>query len=184
MAGHARKAHREIRKRGRRGSKRGPSVDAAERVGMQRPPSPFVVVRQELGAIGRDVDVRRALGLAGLARQAEIERLFDRFVLPAASALRPAAARTACGRGRACCALPRAWPCSSGTSCRRPACGIRRCRCSEATLWPTIPHRQETRSVSPAGPACSRRRDADFPLADRRRRACAGSCGWPDPRSP
>src|SRR4051794_11620499 len=52
---------------------------------MQRPRVLFVVVRQELGAIGRDVDVGRALRLARLARQAQVERSLDVLVGPAAA---------------------------------------------------------------------------------------------------
>ena len=112
-----------------------PAVDHAERVRMKGASPAVVVVREELGAIRRDVDVGRALGLARLARQAQVERLLDVLVLPAVRARpRPAAARTACARGRACCAAPRASPCSSGTSIPCRACGTRPGRRSAATL--------------------------------------------------
>ena len=60
-----------------------PAVDHAERVRLNGTPPAVVVVREELGAIRGDVDVGRALGLARLARQAQVERLLDVLVLPA-----------------------------------------------------------------------------------------------------
>ncbi len=51
---------------------------------MQWPRVFLVVVRQEFGAICRDVHVGRALALAGLTRQAQVERFLDALVLPAA----------------------------------------------------------------------------------------------------
>ena len=140
----------------------------------------FVVVREKLRAVGRDVDVRRALRLARLARQAQVERLLHFFALPrigqhlALQQLPQAGAR-----GRACCGALRASPCSSGTSCRSRACGTRRARCSASSPSRTIPCRRETRRTSPAGPGGSRRRAADSPSAGTRRSACAGSSGSP-----
>ena len=60
-----------------------PPVDPAHRVGVPGPQPALVVVREELGLVGGHVDVHRALGLASLARQAEVERLADRLALPA-----------------------------------------------------------------------------------------------------
>ena len=54
-----------------------PPVDQAHRVGVARPEPALVVVREELGLVGRHVDVHRALALAALAGQAQVERLLD-----------------------------------------------------------------------------------------------------------
>ena len=50
---------------------------------VERPAPLFVVVGQELGLVGRDVDLDRAVAGAPLARQAQVERLLDRLVAPA-----------------------------------------------------------------------------------------------------
>ncbi len=67
--------------RHRRGDPR-PPVDPSHRVGVPGPQPPLVVVRVELGLVGRHVNVDRALALATLAGQAEVERLADRLGLP------------------------------------------------------------------------------------------------------
>ena len=59
-----------------------PAIDHAERVGVERPPRCLRSSARGTRRVGRDVDVGRALGLAGLARQAQVERLLDVFVLP------------------------------------------------------------------------------------------------------
>ena len=104
----------------------------------------FVIVRQKFRFVGGDVHVRRALRFARLAGKAQIERFLDAARPSSRRApLRPAALQTACARGRACCALPRASPCSWGTSRRCRACGTRRGRCSAAWPWQTNRHRPE-----------------------------------------
>src|SRR5262245_45831969 len=50
---------------------------------MNRPPLTLVVVGEELRTVRGHVHVGRTLGLAGLARQTEVERLLDVIVLPA-----------------------------------------------------------------------------------------------------
>src|SRR5215475_188003 len=60
-----------------------PEVDGSERVVADRPKPTLVIVRQELGLVGRQIDRHRALGLAALARQAQVERLFDFLAAPA-----------------------------------------------------------------------------------------------------
>src|SRR4030095_13299456 len=49
----------------------------------RRTPPSLVVMGQELGFVGGDVDADGTLGPASLAREAEIERLLDVLVLPA-----------------------------------------------------------------------------------------------------
>jgi hypothetical protein len=66
-----------------RGSHAQPPVDQPERMRVQGTTPALVVVREELGAVGRHVDVRGALRLAGLAGQAQVERPLDRLVFPA-----------------------------------------------------------------------------------------------------
>src|ERR1051326_399228 len=62
-----------------------PSVDHAEGVGMERAYAALVVVRQELGLVGRHVDVHRALPFAALAGKAQVERRLHLLLLPAAA---------------------------------------------------------------------------------------------------
>ncbi len=59
-----------------------PSIDAAEGVVGERTGLIFVVVREELGFVCGQIDADGALALAGLAGEAEVERLFDLVVLP------------------------------------------------------------------------------------------------------
>src|ERR1700682_6146870 len=54
----------------------------SDRVGRQRAHAALVVMRQELGLESRHVDVDRALGLARLAREAQVERFLDALVPP------------------------------------------------------------------------------------------------------
>src|SRR6185369_7001463 len=61
-----------------------PSVSEAEGVGRARPEPALVVVGEELGLVGRHVDLHRAFPLARLAGEAEVERLLDLPVAPAA----------------------------------------------------------------------------------------------------
>src|SRR5207237_3816449 len=60
-----------------------PPIDHAHRIGGARPDASRVVMRAELGLVGRHVDINRAIVLAALAGEAEIERLLDRVALPA-----------------------------------------------------------------------------------------------------
>ncbi len=62
----------------------GPPVDEGDRVVAARAQPALVVVREELGLVGRHVDVDRALVLAGLAGQAQLEGLGDVVVAPTA----------------------------------------------------------------------------------------------------
>src|ERR1035441_3806240 len=50
---------------------------------MQRTPVGFVVVREEFRFVGRDIDTHGAIALAAFAGEAEVERFFDGFALPA-----------------------------------------------------------------------------------------------------
>src|SRR5262249_57823672 len=67
-----------------------PPVDEAEGIRLARAGPARPVVVQELGLVGRHVDVDRAVRLASLARQAEVERLLDARVAPTAAADRVA----------------------------------------------------------------------------------------------
>src|SRR5262249_61646415 len=58
-------------------------MDQPNRIGGARPQPPGIVMRAELGLVGRHVDVHRAVALAALAAEAEVERLLDRRALPA-----------------------------------------------------------------------------------------------------
>ncbi len=60
-----------------------PQVDVAESVGLARAHAALVVVGKKFGFICGHVDADRTLGLASLAGEAEIERLFDFFAAPA-----------------------------------------------------------------------------------------------------
>ena len=75
-----------LKKLARPGSQRRqprPPVDPAHGVGVARPQPTFVVVRQKLGLVGGHVHVDRAVALAALAGQAQVERVLDRFAFPA-----------------------------------------------------------------------------------------------------
>ena len=65
----------------------GPPMDQAHRVRRPRSEPTGVVMRSELRLVRRHVDVDRALAFAALARQAQVERLFDVVVAPAAGHL-------------------------------------------------------------------------------------------------
>ena len=64
-------------------SQSGPQIDETERVGMDWSPVVRVVVRKKFRAVRRNVHIGRAFCLARFARQAEVERLFDRLAVPA-----------------------------------------------------------------------------------------------------
>ena len=96
----------------------GPPVDEAHRVGDAGPEPALVVVRQELGLVGGHVHVHRALGLAALAGQAQVERARRPARRASRRARRRGASRTAGGRGRGWSPPPRGSPCSSDTSSR------------------------------------------------------------------
>ena len=101
-----------------------PAVDHSKSISVQRPALAFVIVRQKLRLVRRDVDVRRAFRFAGFAGKAQVERLLDVLVLPSAAhhfALQHFKQHVRAAR--ACCALPRASPCSWDTSSRCRACG-------------------------------------------------------------
>ena len=59
-----------------------PDGDEAHRVGAPWPEPALVVMGKELGFVGRHVDVHRALLLAALAGETEIQRLFHVLVSP------------------------------------------------------------------------------------------------------
>ena len=59
-----------------------PEIDVAERVGAARACAAFVVMGEELGFVGGYVDADRTFGLASLAGEAEVERVFDFFAAP------------------------------------------------------------------------------------------------------
>src|SRR5205085_6748274 len=59
-----------------------PPIDHAYRICDARPDAARVVMRAELGLVGRHIDIDRAIVLAALAGEAEIERLLDRIALP------------------------------------------------------------------------------------------------------
>src|ERR1700692_2895603 len=59
-----------------------PASDAAEGVVRERARLPLVVMGEELRLVGGHVDRDWALALAGLATEAEIERLLDLLVPP------------------------------------------------------------------------------------------------------
>src|SRR5258708_4829746 len=73
----------EIGHAGRCRPKAGPTIDLSEHMGVQWPALFFVVMREKLRLIGRDIDVRWAFGFARFTRQAEIKRLFDVLIVPA-----------------------------------------------------------------------------------------------------
>ena len=58
-------------------------MDEPHRVRGPRSQAPFVVVREELGLIGRHVDVHRTVALAAFAGEAQVECVLDVRVLPA-----------------------------------------------------------------------------------------------------
>src|SRR5712672_1771255 len=60
-----------------------PQIDIPKRQRIQRTSLALVVVREEFRFVGGDIDAGRAIAFATLAGEAEVERLFDRFILPA-----------------------------------------------------------------------------------------------------
>src|ERR1700686_5057511 len=60
-----------------------PQVDIAESVGAVRADAAFIIMREEFGFVGRDVDADRTIALASLAREAEVERVLDFLAAPA-----------------------------------------------------------------------------------------------------
>lgn len=60
-------------------------IHEAKCIVLQRPQALAVVVRQELGLVCRHVHIDRALALARLTRQAQIQRLANAFVVPVGS---------------------------------------------------------------------------------------------------
>ena len=58
------------------------AVDEAESIGVQRARAAFVIMREEFGAIGGDVDVSGTFGFASLAGQAQVESALDVFIFP------------------------------------------------------------------------------------------------------
>src|SRR5215467_2017115 len=65
----------------RRGAR--PQINVAESQRIERARVGFIIVREEFGFVGGDVDARRTVALAALAGEAEIERVLDLFTLPA-----------------------------------------------------------------------------------------------------
>src|ERR1700731_2326386 len=60
-----------------------PQVDVPEGIGAARAEAAFIVMREEFGFVGRDIDADRTVALASLAGEAEVERVFDFFAAPA-----------------------------------------------------------------------------------------------------
>src|SRR5690606_39042346 len=58
-----------------------PLADQPECVGVQWTEAPAVIVREELGLVGGDVDVDGAFALAALAGQAQVKRLLHRGLI-------------------------------------------------------------------------------------------------------
>src|ERR687891_2068419 len=56
----------------------------SKRIGAPRSEPPGVVVREELGLVGGDVDTHRAVALAAFARKAEVEGRLHVRIAPAA----------------------------------------------------------------------------------------------------
>ena len=61
---------------------RNPAVYLAKCIVTQGAVLAFIVMREKLGFIGRDIHRHRAVALASLARQAQIERRLHLLVLP------------------------------------------------------------------------------------------------------
>src|SRR5260370_2359522 len=73
----------EVGKARRDGSQSRSSVNSSKGVRLQRPPPVFIIVREKLRLVCRNIHICRALGLAGFARQTQIQRLLDVFIFPA-----------------------------------------------------------------------------------------------------
>ena len=109
---------------------------------------PVVVVRQELGLVGGDVDPRRAVAQAALAGEAQVERLVDVVVVPGRGRRpRPGTARPAASPGRGSSGARRGSRGTTGTSSRRRRAGTARRRRS-ARRRPGAPRRPRRRSAS------------------------------------
>ncbi len=107
---------RQVRERRGRGAERVERPDRAEQPRAPRRAVDRVVVREELGLHRRHVDAQRALALARLALEAEIEDLVQALVAQrgARGRARPAPSR-ARSRARGSRAPPRVSPCRTGT---------------------------------------------------------------------
>src|SRR5690606_34245331 len=81
--GEDRRARGQVHETGRKGREPGPPIDQPEGERGPGPEPALVVVREELGLVRRDVHVHRAVALASLAREAEVERFLDLLALPA-----------------------------------------------------------------------------------------------------
>src|SRR5581483_3232755 len=80
-----RQLRREINQAGSDGGQPRPDVDIRKRVCAAGTPTSFVVVGEELGLIGGDIDTDRAIALTALAGDAQVERILDVLILPAAT---------------------------------------------------------------------------------------------------
>ena len=78
-----RQRHHQICRARRERCQSRPSMDPSHGVRSDGAQSCRVVVRQKLGLVRRHVDVDRAVALASLAGEAQIECVFDRLVAPA-----------------------------------------------------------------------------------------------------
>src|SRR5579862_135573 len=73
----------QINQAGGVGGEASPYVDVAEGVGAAGARAALIIMREEFGFVGGDVDADWAVALASLAGEAEVERLFDFFAAPA-----------------------------------------------------------------------------------------------------
>src|SRR5580692_1555475 len=61
----------------------GPQIDIPECIGAAPAQTAFIVMRQEFGLVGRNIDANGAVTLASLAGQAEVERPLHFLAAPA-----------------------------------------------------------------------------------------------------
>ena len=144
-----------------------PSTRACSRRSVPRP-----VVGEELAFEAGDIDADGALGFAGSAFEAEIENVVDAFVAESrfAESAGHRETQNICAASRAC-ALLRASPCRTGTSCLRASCGRRRVRCTSRLRRPCRRSRSSRRKFV-GWVFCSRRRSGDWWSAAESRRSC------------
>ncbi len=74
---------REIHEAGSVRCGAGPEVDVAEGVGAAGADAAFIIMREEFGFVGGDVDADGAIAFASFAGQAEVEGFFHFFAAPA-----------------------------------------------------------------------------------------------------